>query len=117
MVDNFQQQLHQVIALSQKILLALSSAFENTVEKNDTSTTEVEPEQLIALNAERDKLIKFVFNEQQSQNYNQHIDLINEIIALDHQLIQQATTNKLTLRTNLLTIKKNKKAAKSYNNY
>lgn len=110
MLENFEQQLHQIITLSQQMLLALS----NDVESSDNSTKEIEPAQLVSLNVERDKLIKLTFKEQQSNNYTQYLALINEVVALDHQLIQQAETKKLALKTSLLTLKKNQKAANSY---
>jgi len=113
MIEKFSQQLHQIITLSQQILLVLS----NEIENSENNIKEVEPEQLIVLNTERDTLIKGVFNKQQSQYYSQHLDLINQIVKLEHQLIQQAKKNKLAFRNSLLKIKKNQKAANSYSKY
>ena len=116
MIEKFSQQLHQIITLSQQILLVLSNEIENS-ENSENNIKEVEPEQLIVLNTERDTLIKGVFNKQQSQYYSQHLDLINQIVKLEHQLIQQAKKNKLAFRNSLLKIKKNQKAANSYSKY
>ncbi|MDO7085071.1 hypothetical protein WNY51_16305 [Pseudocolwellia sp. AS88] len=113
MSDSFYQQLNQIITLSEKILLWLSNEFEQT--NNDEE--ELNAEELLAWNLERDKLIKLTFNEEQSENYSEHLTLINQMVALDNQLTEQAAKNKLVLKTSLLKMKKNQKAASTYKKY
>ncbi|WP_441002102.1 hypothetical protein [Pseudocolwellia agarivorans] len=113
MSESFYQQLNQIITLSEKILLWLSNEFEQT--NNDEE--ELNAEELLAWNLERDKLIKLTFNEEQSENYSEHLTLINQMVALDNQLTEQAAKNKLVLKTSLLKMKKNQKAASTYKKY
>jgi hypothetical protein len=113
MSDTFHLQLEKIITLSQKILLELS----NDLKIIDTESEGINTEKLLQSSAERDKLITLCFNELQSEHYNQHLPLINLIVELDNQLTKQAEKNKLTLKTDLLKIKKNQKATQSYNKY
>ncbi len=113
MSDSFSHQLNQIITLSEKIILWLSNEFEQTNNQEE----ELNTEELLAWNRERDRLIKLTFNEEQSENYNEHLALINQIVTLDNQLTKQAAENKLVLKTSLLKMKKNQKAANTYNKY
>lgn len=113
MSDSFSHQLNQIITLSEKILLWLSNEFEQTNNQEE----ELNTEELLAWNLERDKLIKLTFNEEQSENYSEHLTLINQMVALDNQLTEQAAKNKLVLKTSLLKMKKNQKAASTYKKY
>ncbi len=113
MSDSFSHQLNQIITLSEKILLWLSNEFEQTNNQEE----ELNAEELLAWNLERDKLIKLTFNEEQSENYSEHLTLINQMVALDNQLTEQAAKNKLVLKTSLLKMKKNQKAASTYKKY
>lgn len=113
MSDIFQQQLQKIITFSQKMLLELSNDSENINSDNKGVNTE----KLLHWSDERDKLIKLTFNEQQSEYYSQYLPLINLFVELDSQLIQKAEESKLAIKTNLLNMKKNKKATKSYNKY
>lgn len=117
MDENFQQQLNKTIALSQKILLAMSNELKSIENNDNTIEKDGKSNQLIELNIERDELIKLVFNEQQAKHYTQHLDSINQIVELDHQLIKYAEKNKLALKASLLKMKKNQKAADSYKKY
>jgi len=109
----FHQRLQNIITLSQKIILELSNDFSDL--QNDDKG--INTTKLAQWSDERDKLIKSTFNEQQSEYYSQHLPLINIFIELDSQLIQKAEESKLAIKTNLLKMKKNKKATKSYNKY
>jgi hypothetical protein len=113
MSNSFSHQLNQIITLSEKIILWLSNEFEQTNNQEE----ELNTEELLAWNRERDRLIKLTFNEEQSENYNEHLALINQIVTLDNQLTKQAAENKLVLKTSLLKMKKNQKAANTYNKY
>jgi len=113
MSDSFSHQLNQIITLSEKIILWLSNEFEQTNNQEE----ELNTEELLAWNRERDRLIKLTFNEEQSENYNEHLALINQMVTLDNQLTKQAAENKLVLKTSLLKMKKNQKAANTYNKY
>jgi hypothetical protein len=113
MSDSFYQQLNQIITLSEKILLWLSNEFEQT----NNNEEELNTEELLEWNIERNKLIKLTFNEEQSENYNEHLTLINQMVALDNQLTEQAEKNKLVLKTSLINMKKNQKAANTYKKY
>jgi hypothetical protein len=113
MSDSFYQQLNQIITLSEKIILWLSNEFEQTNNQEE----ELNTEELLAWNIERDRLIKLTFTEQQSENYNKHLVLINQMVTLDNQLTKQASENKLVLKTSLLKMKKNQKASNAYKKY
>lgn len=113
MSDIFHQQLQKIITLSQKILLELSNDSENKNSEDEGINTE----RLLQCSGERDKLIKLTFNEHQSEYYNQHLPLINLIVELDSQLTQQSEKSKLAIKTNLLNMKKNKKATNAYKKY
>jgi len=86
-------------------------------ENNQINKTEDNSNPLTLLNEERDQLIKWVFNKEQSEHYAQHLPLINQVITLDKALIQQAEKNKLALKTSLLSIKKSQKAKSTYSQY
>jgi hypothetical protein len=113
MSDSFSHQLNQIITLSEKILTWLSNEFEQTNNQEE----ELNTEELLTWNLERDRLIKLTFNEQQSENYSEHLILINKMVALDNLLNQKASENKLVLKTSLLKMKKNQKAANTYKKY
>jgi hypothetical protein len=113
MSDSFSHQLNEIITLSEKILLWLSNEFEQTNNQEE----ELNTEELLEWNIERDRLIKLTFNEQQSENYPLHLPLINKMVDLDNQLTLQSAQNKLILKTSLLKMKKNQKAANTYKKY
>ncbi|WP_426358512.1 hypothetical protein ACPUVO_19145 [Pseudocolwellia sp. HL-MZ19] len=113
MSETFSQQLNQIITLSENILLRLSNEFEQTNNQEEDLNTE----ELLQWNSERERLIKLTFNEQESENYSKHLPLINKMVALDQQLTQQSAQNKLVLKTSLLKMKKNQKAANTYKKY
>jgi len=123
MSDSFYQQLNQIITLSEKILLWLSNEFEQAnsnaeeINTEELNTDESNTEELLAWSIERERLIKLTFNEQQSENYSEHLALINQMVTLDNQLTEQAAKNKLVLKTSLIKMKKNQKAANTYKKY
>jgi len=122
MTQHYQQALNKLIAVTQQMIDALQHELElDNNENNQINETINETKDnsnpLTRLNEERDQLIKWVFNKEQSEHYVQHLPLINQVIALDKTLIQQAEKNKLALKTSLLNIKKSQKAKNSYAQY
>jgi hypothetical protein len=113
MTTLLEEQLNQIITLSQQILDGLG----NELELIKDNTQEIEESSLVELNNERDKLIKLTFKESHSEHYPDHIPLINKIMELDGSLITQAEKNKLALKTSLLNMKKNQKASNTYKKY
>lgn len=113
MLNTFSEQLHQIIALSENILLWLS----NELEQKENDNGELNSDELLEWHIERDRLIKLTFNEQQAENYSLHLPLINKMIALDNKLTKQASQNKATLKTSIINIKKNQKASNAYKKY
>ena len=117
MLNAFSEQLHQIIALSENILLWLSNELEQKENDNNSDNEELNNEELLEWHIERDRLIKLTFNEQQAENYSLHLPLINKMIALDNKLTKQASQNKATLKTSIINIKKNQKASNAYKKY
>ncbi len=121
MLNAFSEQLHQIIALSENILLWLSNELEqkenDNNNDNNSDNDELNNEELLEWHLERDRLIKLTFNEQQAENYSLHLPLINKMIALDNKLTKQASQNKATLKTSIINIKKNQKASNAYKKY
>jgi len=118
MTQHYQQALNKLIAVTQQMIDALQHELElDNNESNQINETKNNSNPLTLLNEERDQLIKWVFNKEQSEHYAQHLPLINQVITLDKTLIQQAEKNKLALKTSLLNIKKSQKAKNSYAQY
>lgn len=113
MSDSFQQQLQKIITLSEQILFQLGSGFEQQLNEEKEEVTE----KIISLTKEREALIKLTLNESQAAKYNQYLPLINKVGELDRQLTAQSAENKNTIKEKLLKLKKNKKAANTYNKY
>ncbi len=113
MSTSINNNLERIISLSNKIVEELNNELENF---SDIEAKE-ENSKLVSLNIERDTLIQETFNEQQSSNYEQHLPLINQVVALDSQLLALAEKSKLALKNGLLKMKKNQKAADTYKKY
>jgi len=88
MTQHYQQALNKLIAVTQQMIDALQHELElDNNENNQINETINETKDnsnpLTRLNEERDQLIKWVFNKEQSEHYVQHLPLINQVIALD----------------------------------
>jgi len=113
MSGSFQQQLQKIITLSEQVLFELSNDVEQQLDEEKQEITE----HLISLSKEREALIKLTLNDDQAEKYSQYLPLLNKIVELDRQLTAQSNENKNLIKAKLLKLKKNKKAANTYNKY
>ena len=124
--EALEKQLHKIIALSDNILAKLvldKATLEEGLGEPDKIKQTNETSQLVVWSNERDRLTRIAFSNisqnkaSQSKNSGNHLHLIKNIIELDNKITKQAETNKLWLKTNILNLKKNKKAANTYKKY
>lgn len=118
-MNDYSEKLNHVIILSKSILVKLDNALEYNTKNSAEENTEINAENnhaISLLSVERNKLIEHVFNDENTEYYPPHLTLINQIIALDEEIIEQVKKNKMHLKADLLMLKKNKKATNLYTN-
>jgi hypothetical protein len=86
---------------------------------NDESTNDSQtPEnQLTELMANRNSLIRSLFEQNTHEDISIELNLLNEMLSLDTRLSNQSKAYKQLLAEQVIKLKKSKKVSKSYQKY
>ena len=105
--------IEKIIILSQQLLVQLDEYF---LAEDDTDTESL-TKKLIEQQAKRETLLITFFEQYSTGEIQIHINLVNKLVALDEELTNKSKHLKSNVVEKLLTIKKGRKSAISYQKY
>lgn len=127
MSTDIKSSLEQINEVSRQLLSRILTMYNKSQEKtqnsdedlNDESTSNSQtPEnQLTEVMANRDSLIRSLFEKNTHEEITKELNLLNEMISLDSELSKQSKAYKQLLAEQVIKLKKSKKVSKSYQKY
>lgn len=112
------QLLSRVLAAQNRVEIETNTT---VVETNDEEESELDSSfsnnELAELMSTRDKLIRDLFAQKKVDELEQELTLLNEMAALDNQLLNHSQACKNVLTKQVIKLKKGEKASKSYQGY
>ncbi len=126
MPNNIKSSLEQINEVSRQLLsriLSLYNQSQVTPESNEllndesTSNSKVLENKLTELMANRDSLVRSLFEKNTHEEITKELNLLNEMISLDSELSKQSKAYKQLLAERVIKLKKSKKVSKSYQKY
>ena len=116
------QSLEQINELSRQLLSLIldvqNKIQENTIIINESNSNQsITEDALTELMSKRDKLIRFLFKQKTTDEIEQELTLLNEMVLLDSKLSSELQACKQILSDQVIRLKKRKKVAKSYQQY
>jgi len=124
--NNIKSSLEQINEVSRQLLsriLSLYNQSQVTPESNEllndesTSNSKVLENKLTELMANRDSLVRSLFEKNTHEEITKELNLLNEMISLDSELSKQSKAYKQLLAERVIKLKKSKKVSKSYQKY
>jgi len=104
--------INDIIIKSQQLLVGLDE-LDNTKELAQGEINK----QFITLKNERELLLQYLFNEYPKEQIQVHLFHVNQIVALDASLTQNSQAIKQSFSEKLISLKKGKTKAKTYQKY
>lgn len=127
MSNDIKSSLEQINDVSRQLLSRILTMHNKSQEKtessneslNDESTNDSQtPEnQLTELMANRNSLIRSLFEQNTHEDISIELNLLNEMLSLDTRLSNQSKAYKQLLAEQVIKLKKSKKVSKSYQKY
>ncbi|NQY86543.1 MAG: hypothetical protein HRT51_02175 [Colwellia sp.] len=122
MANDPKQSLEQINELSRQLLSLIldvqNKIQENTIIINESNSNQsITEDALTELMSKRDKLIRFLFKQKTTDEIEQELTLLNEMVLLDSKLSSELQACKQILSDQVIRLKKRKKVAKSYQQY
>lgn len=127
MSNDIKSSLEQINDVSRQLLSRILTMYNKSQEKaqnsneslNDESTNDSQaPEnQLTELMANRNSLIRSLFEQNTHEDISIELNLLNEMLSLDSRLSNQSKAYKQLLAEQVIKLKKSKKVSNSYQKY
>lgn len=107
--------LNEIIDASEMLIKLLDASI---VDGTDTPSTSEQVQntnnKLLALMKKREQKIHFLFDEFNTEKLQVHLEKIQSMTILDKQLIDKVNSTQRKAKSNILALKKNRKAIHTY---
>lgn len=127
MPNNIKSSLEQINEVSRQLLSRILSLYNQSqvtpessnelLSDESTSNSKILENKLTELMANRDSLVRSLFEKNTHEEITKELNLLNEMISLDSELSKQSKAYKQLLAEQVIKLKKSKKASKSYQKY
>lgn len=127
MSDDIKGSLEKINDVSRQLLSRILAMYNKSQEKieyvnesfddDSTSDSQVTEKKLSELMANRDSLIKSLFEKNTHEEISIELILLNEMLSLDTKLLSQSKAYKQVLAEQVIKLKKSEKVTKSYQQY
>ncbi|KGJ91391.1 hypothetical protein [Colwellia psychrerythraea] len=127
MTNDIKSSLEQINEVSRQLLSRMLSLYNQSqvspessnelLSDESTSNSEILENKLTDLMANRDSLVRSLFEKNTHEEITKELNLLNEMISLDSELSKQSKAYKQLLAEQVIKLKKSKKVSKSYQKY
>ncbi len=115
MADAALTALNEIIDASEMLIKLLdASIVDGTDSPGAREQVQDTNNKLLALMKKREQKIHFLFDEFNAEKLQIHLEKIQSMTILDKQLIDKVNNTQRNAKSNILTLKKNRKAIRTY---